>query len=218
MCGRFVYDRARNKWMRISDHLAVEANHNVAPGTVLPVIISDESENEYVELMKWGLVPFWAKEEKIGYKMINARAETITEKSSFRDAFRIRRCVILADGFYEWEPITKQPHYYSPTNADYFNFAGIWSSWKRDDGTELKSFSIITTEANEVLAPVHNRMPAILGDNETGGWLTIGGSQEMLHSFIKPYSGNLMQEWPVSKEVNNARSVGSQLTHPINSA
>ena len=183
----------------------------------MPVIVSDATGEHSVELMKWGLVPHWAKEEKIGYKMINARSETIQEKPAFRESFKKRRCVVMVDGFYEWEPTTKQPHYYSPTASDYFNLAAIWSSWKKPDGTDLHSFSIITTQANETLAPVHNRMPAVLGDNETGEWLSNTQDRDGLAGLIRPYSAGLMQEWMVSKAVNNAKSCGENLTAPLNS-
>ncbi len=205
--------------MRFNPKLDLPPNHNVAPGCNVPVIVSDATTGEQsVELMKWGLVPHWAKEEKIGYKMINARSETIQEKPAFRESFKKRRCVVMVDGFYEWEPTTKQPHYYSPTASDHFNFAGIWSSWKKPDGTDLHSFSIITTQANETLAPVHNRMPAILGDNETGEWLSNTQDRDGLAGLIRPYSAGLMQEWIVSREVNNTRSCGNHLNMPLNSA
>ncbi len=165
---------------------------NISPGEVVPVVTDPAARN--VELFKWGLIPGWAKDSKIGYKMFNARAETITEKPSFRVPFARRRCLIPADGFYEWrvdEGNRKYPYLFTLKDRKPFTFAGLWDIWRDSEGKEVKSCTIITTEPNSLLAEYHNRMPVILTDNERWQWLEQKPAAALLQ-MLKPISEELM--------------------------
>jgi len=150
---------------------------------------------------RWGLIPFWAKDEKIGNKLINTRSETISEKPSFKYAFQKRRCLIPANGFYEWRKCDKQPFYISLKDRDLFSFAGIWEIWKSPAGKLIYSCSIITTSANEILKGIHHRMPVILSKENEATWLTNNGSNS-LRDLLVPYPENELQLHPISKAVN----------------
>ncbi|MDD1630476.1 MAG: SOS response-associated peptidase, partial [Methylococcaceae bacterium] len=171
-------------------------HYNVAPSQNIP-IVRDEGEKRHFALARWGLIPHWAKDMKIGYSTINARAETVSSKPAFRNAFRHRRCLIPADGFYEWQVIPGEP----------MAFAGLWERWRSPEGEELESCSIIVTEANEIMRPIHDRMPVILAPCDWDAWLEpdakdAGGLQGLL----KPYSAEGMAAWPVTTKVNSPRN------------
>lgn len=158
-------------------------------------------------MLHWGLIPSWAKDSKIGSKLINARAETVAEKPSFRSAFRKRRCLILADGFYEWQQQEgkkqKQPFYFQLNDGCPFAFAGLWEHWKDSNGEEIDSCTILTTEANELMHPIHHRMPVILDHKNYELWLNPEVKQpELLQPLLCPYPTQEMQAYPVSKLVN----------------
>ena len=166
---------------------------NVSPGRPIPVVIDKNSRN--VELFRWGLVPVWAKDKTIGYKMINARAETIAEKPSFRNAFQRRRCLILADGFYEWkkEGTGKQPYLFQLKDCKPFTFAGLWEVWHENQTDALHSCTIITTAPNELMAEYHDRMPVILDGENRWQWLEnipVPELQKMLVSFPQEEMAN----------------------------
>ena len=182
MCGRFSRAKefseiaVRFRFQDIdpsADKLFLNPAYNIAPGAfqTIPVIIRDD--RCFLRLMGWGLVPFWGKELKIGQKMINARAETIDSKPAFRESFRERRCLIAADGFYEWQRWggRKQPYYVTFRDHRPFAYAGLWDRWQRPDGEALESCTILTTESNEVVKPIHDRMPAILNGDHFDSWL-----------------------------------------------
>ncbi len=165
MCGRYSIFTPKNALQIRFNALRAEAlkpTYNAAPTQNLPVILN--SEPTTINLCRWGLIPSWAKEERIGNRMINARAETLLQKPSFRIPFKKQRCLVLTDGFYEWKKTSdgKIPHRVSMRDDEPFAFAGIWEVWKTPDGEDVKSFSIITTEPNELMKPLHNRMPVII--------------------------------------------------------
>jgi len=176
--------------------------YNVAPGTDVPVIVNN-SGGRKVALMHWGLVPRWAKDKKIGYQMINARAETVEQKPAFREAFMRRRCLIPADGFFEWRKVggKKYPMYIALPGKPLFAFAGIWDSWTAPGGSVINSCSIITTPANAFMKNIHERMPAILaGEHEYKVWLE--AEHALAKELLQPYPGSLTA-YDVSTIVNS---------------
>jgi putative SOS response-associated peptidase YedK len=195
--------------------------YNIAPGQMIPTV--PDPENRDVVMMKWGLVPFWATDPNIGYKMINARAETVLEKPSYKNSFKHKRCLILADGFYEWADSgtkTSQPWYFSLLSGAPFAFAGLWDDWEPKGVSAtpglpgLTTCTIITTYANSRVSPVHPRMPVMLLGDETRTWLESGNQTELI-SLLKPADPNLMQAWPVSRELNTPAQDGSKLIQSI---
>lgn len=210
MCGRFTLTvdahqiREAFPWVTVPEEL--QPRYNMAPSQPIAVIPND-GKNE-LTYYSWGLVPFWAKDPSIGNRMINARAETLDEKPSFKNAFRRRRCLVLADGFYEWkaEPgsKTKTPMYIHLKDQRPFAFAGLWERWNPPDGSELLSCTIITTEPNQLVADLHNRMPVILPEDKYPLWLETGEvNTKQLKSILVPYPAEEMSYYPVSTYVNN---------------
>lgn len=163
--------------------------------------------------MGWGLVPSWAKDPAIGNKMINARVETVDEKPSYRASFKRKRCIIPASGFFEWHTQTREPYYFSPKDM-VFSFAGLWDKWASPDGSELLSCTIITTEANRTLQPIHNRMPVILDREALDTWLSDTSDTPLLKSLLVPYDGKL-EAWPVSKKVNSPANNFAEILEPV---
>ena len=164
-------------------------------------------------LFRWGLIPFWAKDPSIGHKMINARAETVDEKPSFKTCLQRKRCLIVADGFYEWkkEGSTKRPHRITLKNQELFGFAGLWDAWKSPTGEIVNSCSIITTTPNELMAPIHNRMPVILPREVESVWLDQSiVDSTFLKSLLVPYMADLMIAYEVSAFVNSVKNNGSE--------
>lgn len=167
MCGRFAniekFDQLRAYYDAVANNEEWEANYNLAPMQMAPVVVEGEQGRE-IRLMKWGLVPHWAEDKKIGASLINARSETVAKLPSFRDSFKTRRCIVPASGFYEWKKIGKErhPHYFTPADG-LFSFCGLWSKWKSPEGETLETFTILTTTANDVVMPIHDRMPVALG-------------------------------------------------------
>jgi putative SOS response-associated peptidase YedK len=213
MCGRFAFyspAEATAALFGASGSLDMEPRYNVAPTQdVAAVRDSDDDGRELVKL-RWGLVPFWAKDPGIGNRMINARAETVAEKPAFRAAYRRRRCLVLADGFYEWhrEGDVKIPYFISQASGEPFAFAGLWENWKsREDDETIQSATLITTEADEYMARLHNRMPVILSPDTADRWL--GGGDDALGFAI----GHMpkLRAWPVDRSVNNPRHEGEGL-------
>lgn len=195
--------------------------YNIAPGQLIPTVPDPEKRD--VVMMKWGLVPYWAKDPSIGYKMINARAETVLEKPSYKNSFKHKRCLILADGFYEWaDSGTKnsQPWYFSLRDGTPFAFAGLWDDWEPKSVSAtpglagLTTCTIITTNANTTISPVHPRMPVMLLGDETHAWLESGKQTELI-SLLKPADPKLMQAWPVSREVNTPVQDSPELIQKI---
>jgi len=176
-----------------------EPNHNVRPTQEAPVVIERDGERQLV-LMRWGLIPSWAEDMSIGARMINARAETVAEKSSFKNSLRKYRCLVPADGFYEWQTTgkKKQPFVFQVDGGDIFALAGLYSNWKRPDGQWLQSYTIITTEPNELVAPVHNRMPVGLPRDAEALWLdpTLD-DPHALQAFLRSFDADRMRMQPV---------------------
>jgi len=159
--------------------------------------------------MRWGLIPAWAKDAKIGYSTINARAEEAANKPAFRDALRKRRCLIPADAFYEWtkhDPKKKQPHAFALKSGAPFAFAGLWERWRPKEGEPLETFTILTTDANELLEPVHNRMPVILKPADYARWLEEATPDRLPIDLLRPYPPEEMTSWKVSDRVGNVRN------------
>lgn len=215
MCGRYtlVTDiRKVAERFGVAPTLEAQPRYNVAPTQNIVTILN--SGSPHLDLMRWGLIPAWAKDEAIGSRMINARAETLAEKPSFRGLLRNRRCLVVADGFYEWraEGKGKTPMYITLQDGQPFAFAGLWDLWKDSDGQPLQSCTIITTEPNELMASIHNRMPAILRPKAYEDWLNPQlRDEQVLTHLLQPYPAELMQARAVSKLVNNPRNEGAEL-------
>ena len=209
MCGRFVLSSDAD---RLADHYGLTTvpvfagGYNVAPSAQVPVVRRDPDRE--AAHCHWGFIPHWVKEPVL--KPINARAETLAGKPYFRDAFRRRRCLVPANGYYEWRaaPGGKQPYFIRMAGADLFSYAGLWSSWQGPDGP-VESCVIITTSAKEALAHIHDRMPVIIGPDNYDAWLDAGGL-----GLLRPWAGE-MEAYPVSSQVNNPRNQGKALIQPV---
>jgi putative SOS response-associated peptidase YedK len=206
MCGR--YSIAGNP-AALGERLGVRPvvippRYNIAPAQEAPVIMN--YPDRQMRLLRWGLIPAWAKDELTGYKMINARAETLAEKPSFRQPFERQRCLVLADGYYEWKKTGpgKVPHRFALQSGELFALAGLWESWRRPDGRDLLTFTIITTEANSLARPIHDRMPVILRDQDYESWLDPRRTRrEELQLLLRPFPPDEMRCYPVSRWVNS---------------
>jgi putative SOS response-associated peptidase YedK len=213
MCGRFTLTADINTlqqtfpWLNIPSGMA--PRFNIAPSQPVAVVANDGLNQ--LDFFIWGLIPSWAKDPSIGSRMINARAETLTEKPSFRNAFRRRRCLVLADGFFEWQKIQesgprirKQPMYIQLEDGRPFAFAGLWESWNSPDGSQILSCTIITTQPNDFVASIHDRMPVILPDESYNEWLQPGETDTThLAKLLAPYQASQMLAYPVSTIVNS---------------
>jgi putative SOS response-associated peptidase YedK len=223
MCGRFVGFRSLEE-LKDSfpiDRAAYEttSNFNVAPSQEVLAIVKHAGENWLVKF-HWGLVPFWAKDISIGNRMINARSETIAEKPSFHNAFKKRRCLILADGFYEWkgEKGRKQPMFITLPDRKPFAFAGLWETWnkKDDQDSSYKSCTIITTKASKSIRDIHHRMPVILKSKVYESWLNPGNQNVVeLDRILKNELITELVSYPVSKQVNSTRNNDASCIEPI---
>jgi len=189
---------------------------NAAPSSQLPVVISHRGKRT-LSLMRWGLVPAWAKDTKIGYSTFNARAEDIENRPAFRGAWQAgRRCLVVADGYYEWRDSDRQPFAVALENRGPMTFAGLWDVWRGPDDKPLKSFAIVTTPASEFLKSLHHRMPALLAPEHWGSWLgEATASRNDLKCMLKPYPHSGMTFWPVTRRVGNARNDSPDLFAPL---
>lgn len=223
MCGRFSLTTDILKVQQqfdfdFNDAIKISPRFNIAPSQQVLTIGSD-GENRVGTMMKWGLVPFWSKDIRIGYKMINARAESIDEKPSFKTPFKSRRCLILADGFYEWkkEGENKQPFRFVMKEETPFAFAGLWDRWDKD-GEPLYTCTIITTRPNRVTEEVHDRMPVILDEDVYDIWLNPKmDDTDYLKSLLIPYPAEKMKAYPVSQIVNSPKNDVVECLSPLNS-
>ena len=217
MCGRFAlyssFQTIKDYADLLNEISGINENYNVAPGQEIPIIINEDQQN-ILKSCKWGLIPFWAKDEKIGYKLINTRSETISEKPSFKSAFQQKRCLIPANGFYEWRKKDKQPFYINLKDRELFSFAGIWEIWKSPAGKQIFSCSIITTSPNEELKSIHHRMPVILQKEQEETWLT-DNNGNILQKLLTSYPSEEMLFHPVSFEVNSVKNNYPELTKAI---
>lgn len=212
MCGRYTAtDELSEFGNRIKFkpvQLAFTRRYNISPSQLAPVVVSVDGER-VPKLMRWGLIPSWAKDEKIGYKTINARADSVADKPSYRSAFKKRRCLVLADGFYEWKATgtVKVPHWFTLKNKEPFAFAGLWEHWKNPAGEDVESFTIITTEPNELAEEVHDRMPVILQSQFYDEWLNPEvNDKEKLQAMLVSYPADKMEVRPVSTLVNSPKN------------
>ena len=216
MCGRYTLiadlgDLAQRFEFDGSD-FSYDPGYNIAPTE--SVLTVKNVEGREAAFMKWGLIPFWAKDPKIGSRMINARAETVAEKPAFRNALKKRRCLVLADGYYEWQktPVGKRPFRIVMRSGEPFAFAGIWETWKDLQGNVISSCTIITTAANDFLSPIHNRMPVILPREKEELWLDLGlEDAASFTGILAPYPDKEMDAYEISTLVNNARNVGPEV-------
>ena len=201
---------------------SLSPNYNVAPTQDVFAVLENGGVRR-VEPLHWGLVPRWAKDPKIGNRMINARSETVAEKNAYKHAFRKKRCIIPADGFYEWTKVEgrdkKQPWFISRPDGEPFAFAGLWETWRgpdRDGDEELRSCTILTGSPNEKMAEIHDRMPVILPPDAWDTWLDEDTDDtDLLGRFLVPAPSELITFHPVSTEVNNARNQGAHLLEQI---
>ncbi|MDE0803894.1 MAG: SOS response-associated peptidase [Acidimicrobiales bacterium] len=242
MCGRFVSSSTPDE---LADYFGVDkvaetvlqpstdenggdeppagprANFNVAPTQDVFAVIEHEDER-HLDAFFWGLIPSWAKEAKIGSRMINARAETLPEKNAYKSSYKKRRCLIPADGFYEWQKLDpskgkkspKQPMFMRSADGTPLAFAGLWSVWRGPDNEQdpLRSVTIITTTPNDTMAPIHDRMPVILGQDDWATWLDRDNDDlDLLSQLLVPAPNDLLTTTPVSTQVNNVRNNGPDL-------
>ena len=224
MCGRFAlyadYEVILERFDIGQDafgELDYKPSFNIAPSQEVAAVVSDRKQNRLGKL-KWGLIPPWAKEAKVGYKMINARAETASEKPSFRNAFKKKRCLIVADSFYEWkkEENTKTPMLIHLKSGEPFAFAGLWESWTSPEGETVHSCSILTTKPNELMASIHDRMPVILSKEAEKIWLDPKVQDiDLLESLLVPFDEGELEAYQVSSEVNSPKNNHPELIRKI---
>lgn len=220
MCGRFSLSKPAERVQRefeLSEIPDLEARYNIAPTQSILAVRSAADGREAVTL-KWGLIPSWAKDSSIGAKLINARSETVPEKPSFREAFKKRRCIIPADGFYEWQRRGghRQPFYFKLKDGGLFGFAGLWEQWRSPEGEGVETCSILTTDANAVLKPVHERMPVILHSDSYDLWLDEDvRKQDLRRELLCPFPASEMVSYPVSTAINKPQHQGKELVQPL---
>ena len=196
----------------LTEGLAFEPTYNAAPGQALPVIVPVAS-GRTLALMRWGLVPSWAHDEKIGYKLINARSETASQKPSFRAALRERRCLVPANWFYEWKGDrgAKIPHVIRRRDGCLFAMAGLYETWQHPDGEALRTFAVLTRSPNSLVASIHDRMPVMLREGEEAMWLSSETDPGRFLHETTPYPADEMEAYPVSRLVNSARNNSPEL-------
>ena len=195
------------------------ASWNVAPTDPLPIVRYDAKDHQCsLEVMRWGLVPFWAKDIKVGFVNINAKAEGIENKPAFREAFRQRRCLVPVDNFFEWKKVDggKQPYAIALKNRGLMALAGLWENWRSPAGERIRSFAIVTTAPNELCAQLHNRMPAIIAPEAWPAWLGEEPADEpQLKALLAPYPSDDMICWPVSTRVGSVKNNDPSLVEPV---
>jgi len=221
MCGRYSFApdlKIVNQHYGITiDDGEIEPNYNCAPSQKLPITSNDSPQA--MSFYTWGLIPFWAKDKSIGYKMINARGETLAEKPAFRNAWKTRRCLVPADAFYEWKKTQnpkekKIPYRIFLPEQSIFSMAGIWEQWKNPDGEIVRSFSIVTTQPNSLMAEIHDRMPVILSKENEKKWLMLN-DEKSLRDLIKPFPVEKMDAYQISTLVNTPKNNSKQIIEKI---
>lgn len=219
MCGRYTLKTPVDtlaKQFEVEEYpSSLAPSYNIAPTQQVATVLVEDSKRK-LEMLHWGLIPSWADDPAIGNRMINARAETVATKPSYRSAFKSRRCLILADGFYEWKKTSdgKQPYHIRMEDGSPFAFAGLWESWHND--REIRSSTIITTDPNELLGEIHNRMPVILHPEDYEMWLDPDfNEKEPLTTLLKPYPASGMEAYPVSRYVNKPSNDQPQVIEPV---
>lgn len=221
MCGRFTLtdpDQDLAVQFHLPDIPEMQPRYNIAPTQpVAAVRVSPASMVREMALLHWGLIPFWAKDRKIGNRMINARSETVAEKPAFRAAFKRRRCLVAADGFYEWQKQDggKQPYYIRRHDGRPFAIAGLWESWKSEDEAVIESCTLLTTTPNELIRPLHNRMPVILHPKDYDLWLDPETEMTALQPLLLAYPPEQMDAYPVSRFVNSPKNDDPRCIEPL---
>jgi putative SOS response-associated peptidase YedK len=226
MCGRFTLHTSPEviaQQFELPETPMLAPRYNIAPTQPVAIVrVPEAGPAREWALVHWGLIPSWSKDPSMGARMINARAETVEEKPAFRAAFKRRRCLLPADGFYEWRSMgkSKQPYYISLRDGSPFALAGLWESWTSPDGGVIESCTILTTEPNELMATLHNRMPVIIDEPDYGLWLGSGGdaSKEelgVLPHLLRPFPAEAMTTYPVSKYVNSPINEGAACIAPL---
>lgn len=218
MCGRFALKTPPARLAArfgLDEYVDFGPRYNIPPGTDIPVIRTSPDGKRVLHLLRWGLVPHWARDPGIGARLNNARGESVAEKPAFRDAFKRRRCLVPADGFYEWKTIgkIKQPYYVSLKSGEPMALAGLWESWRAPDGGLLRTVCIVTTASNPLMTPIHDRMPVIVEPRDWTAWLTAPADE--VAGFMAPYPGAEMQTWPVDRRVSQARDDDEKLIEPV---
>ena len=228
MCGR--YGRRADKqriaeWFQthntdVFNEAYFAPSYNVAPQSLQPIVrLDSETGERELTIMRWGLVPFWSKDGKASYSTINARAETVPTSATYREAFKRRRCLVPADLFYEWQKVdakTKQPYAIALTDGSLFAFAGLWETWKdKVTGETKETYTVITTDPNEVMEPLHNRMPVVLAPNDYERWMAPADPAKLPVDLLRPYPAEEMTAWKVSAAVGNVRNNEPSLTERI---
>lgn len=218
MCGRYAFyspAEAVRRTFALDDLPELKPRYNIAPTQSVPVVRVGEDRRRTMAMLHWGLVPKWAREKAVGSRMINARAETVAEKPAYRDAFRKRRCLVAADGWYEWQsaPGGKNPWFIRLRERRPIGFAGLWERWTDpSNGSLLESCTIVTTDAASSIRKIHDRMPVVLPESEWDRWMDPAYSDaEMLAKDLGPYDPKALEFWPVSRAVNAPRNEGPEL-------
>ena len=220
MCGRFTLRASSDSLVgafQITDMPEIKARYNIAP-TQMVLSVRSIFDIQEIKFLEWGLIPSWSNNISISGRLINARSETVLEKPAFREAFKRRRCLVLADGFYEWQQIgrRKQPYFFSMQDNRPFAFAGIWERWKTEMGKVIESCAILTTDANEIVRPVHERMPVILHSEDYELWLREDMRKyDLLRSLLKPYAASEMTSHSVSILINSPSHEGAALVEHL---
>jgi putative SOS response-associated peptidase YedK len=227
MCGR--YGRRADKqriaeWMQthntdVFDDSYLAPSYNVAPQSLQPVVrLDSETGGRELSIMRWGLIPFWSKDSKIAYSTINAKAETITTRPTYREAIKRRRCLVPADWFYEWKKMdakTKQPYAIALNDGSLFAFAALWDTWKdKATGQAINTYTVITTDPNQLMEPLHNRMPVILQRRDYDRWLAPGDPSQLPVDLLRPFPAEEMKAWKVGSAVGNVRNNSPELIVP----
>jgi putative SOS response-associated peptidase YedK len=220
MCGRFAL---LAPGPAIAQQFGVEVTHeiapryNIAPTQPVAAVRLDQKGGRELTYFQWGLIPSWAKDPKIGSRMINARSETVAEKPSFRAAFKRRHCLLPASGFYEWQKLNgrKQPVYIHAADDSIFGLAGLWEMWHDPDGGVIETCTILTTSPNEMMESIHNRMPVIIEAEDYSMWLDPGDNPQQTLHLLRPYPSQEMEAYAVSTAVNNPRNEGPANIEPI---
>ncbi len=222
MCGRYVIKAPVSQLGTMFDLIDVPKltpRYNVAPTQAVPAIrLGSEKKERELAMLKWGLIPSWAKDPAIGNRLINARADSVGQKPSFRSAFKRRRCLMVADGFYEWQKTNgkKQPYFIGLKDKAPFAFASLWEHWQDPEGDAVESRAIITTDANDLVKVIHNRMPVILKKKDYDIWLDPDQQDpEKLQKLLVPYSAMEMRAYPVSLLVNNPKNNDPKCVEPL---
>jgi putative SOS response-associated peptidase YedK len=212
MCGRYRLSSTERFLERfeVENDLELSPRYNIAPCQPVPVVRQHrEHPVRNASMMRWGLIPYWSQDDKSGYKMINARAESVAERPAFRELVQRHRCLVPADGFYEWarQGPGKQPYHFGMLDGSLFAFAGIWDRWKSPTGEFLESCSILTTTPNSLLVDIHDRMPVILKDDDYDLWLDPGYQRgEGILEMLRPFDASSMKRYPVSTRVNSVNN------------